>query len=194
MSELDFTFLGYTLAGVGLFFICCAVLQKKPKHILEEAFGVSSGVLRELKSSVFKKNQLVLGYACILLAICLNVFSHTLVDSSGGSILDSRAPVLLVVAFVTLVAVICGILNYLSRLFSKWHFRKIVTEVVTERNLPFETNIALAVEIGQILGVAREDTDSVDQYLGKMRKHLDLPEESPESRSRRSSRIGLEFR
>ena len=63
---------------VGLFFICCAILQRKPKHILEELFGVYSGGLRHLKDSVFKKNQLVLGFVCILLALILNIFSRSM--------------------------------------------------------------------------------------------------------------------
>ena len=61
MSEFDLSFLSQAMAMVGLFFICVAVLQKKPKHVLEEAFGVGSGAVRELKSAVFKKNQLILG-------------------------------------------------------------------------------------------------------------------------------------
>lgn len=194
MSEFDCNFISLNLAMVGLFFMCCAVLQKKPKHILEEAFGVTSGVLRDLRSSVFKKHQLMLGYFCILLAIVLNIFSQSLADSAGDSLLDSREPILLTTALVGGVTVICGILNYLSRLFSKWYFRRIVTEVVTERHLPFESNVPLALELGQTLGVPLEQGDSVDEYLHKLRKHLDLPLEDPAARRARSNRIGLEFR
>lgn len=194
MEEFDFDFLSLTLGMVGLFFICCAVMQKKPKHILEEAFGVSSGALRELKGSVFKKNQLFLGYSCILLALILNIFSHSLAASSGG-ILDAFNPATLALALVLLVAVLCAILNYLSRLFSKWHFRKIVTEVMTENRLPFESNVPLAIEIGHLLGLERLPDDSVESYLRKLREFLKLP--VPEATRRRATngagRIGLEL-
>ncbi len=194
MVEFDFDFLSLTLAMVGLFFICCAILWKKPKHILEEAFGVSSGVLRDLKASVFKKNQLILGYLCILVALILNIFSHSLAAAEGG-VLDRFNPITLALALVGLVAVLCGILNWLSRLFSKWHFRRIVTEVVTERRLPFESNVPLAIEIGQLLGVARSQEDTVESYLRKLRQHLDLPLlPEPKRPATRTSKIGLEFR
>ncbi len=191
MAEFDLDFVSLTSAMVGLFFITCAVIQKKPKHILEEAFGVSSGFLRDLKASVFKKNQLFLGFFCIVVAVIVNIFSGSLAADHG--ILDQFQPVTLAVAFIVLTGVLCAILNWLSRLFSKWHFRQIVQEVVTENQLPFETNVPLAIEIGHLLGIPRSEDDSVSSYLTKMRATLNLPElEAP----RRSSRvkIGLEFR
>jgi hypothetical protein len=191
MAEFDLDFLSLTSAMVGFFFICCAILQKKPKHILEEAFGMSSGCLRDLKASVFKKNQLVLGYFCIVVAIIVNIFSGSIAAARG--ILDELEPLTLATAFILVTAILCAVLNYLSRLFSKWHFKKIVREVVTENSLPFESNVALAIQIGQLLGLERQDDDSVTSYLAKLRRFLDLPSVEAPRRSTRS-RIGLEFR
>ncbi|MAG55574.1 MAG: hypothetical protein CMJ83_04710 [Planctomycetes bacterium] len=195
MAEFDFDFLSLTMAMVGLFFICCAILQRKPKHILEDAFGVSNQALRDLKSAVFKKNQLVLGYSGIMLAIILNIFSHSMARDDGTRVLDRLDAMTLAAALVGLVAVLCGILNWLSRLFSKWHFKKIVKVVVTERHLPFESNVSLAVEIGQLLGVSLEPGDSVEAYVTKLREFLELPAE-PETKRRvtRNSRVGIDFR
>lgn len=194
MVEFDLEFLSLTLGLVGLFFICCAVLQKKPKQILEEAFGVAGGALRDLRASVFKRNQLVLGFVAIFTATVLRIFSHALAARDGG-ILDQFNAVTLALALGALVAALCGILNYLSRLFSKWHFKQIVTEVVTERRLPFETNVPLAIEIGQLLGLGRGEDDSVESYLRKLRVFLNLPPEpEPKRPTTRSSKIGIEFR
>ncbi|NRA95665.1 MAG: hypothetical protein HRU14_05590 [Planctomycetes bacterium] len=195
MAEFDFDFLSLAMTMVGLFFICCAVLQKKPKHILEEAFGVANPALRDLKSAVFKKHQLVLGYACIMLALILNIFSHSMARDDGAHLLDQLDPITLAAALVALVAILCGVLNWLSRLFSKGHFRRIVRSVVTERDLPFESNVSLAVEIGQLLGLELEPGDSVETYVRKLRLFLELPEEpSSERRRTRNSRVGIEFR
>lgn len=195
MAEFDFDFVSLIMSMVGLFFICCAIALKKPKHILEEMFGVYSGGLRDLKSSVFKKHQLFLGYGCIAFAIILNVFSRSLARADEHAILDSLNPLTLALALVGLVAVLCAILNYLSRLFSKWHFRKIVTEVIKEHRWPFESNVTLAAEVGQLLGLQRDPDDTVDVYLAKLRDHLDLPAAPErERRTTRTSRIGLEFK
>lgn len=195
MSDFDFSFLSQAMAMVGLFFICVAVQQKKPKHILEEAFGVSSGAVRDLKAAVFKKNQLVLGYLWIMLAIVLNIFSQTLVSGDGETVLDRLNPLTLAAALIGVVAVLCAVLNYLSRLFSKWQFRNIVRDVITERHWPLESNVPLTVEIGQLLGVKLESGDSVEAYIARLRKLLDIP--PPPQNPRRQSRtggIGLEFR
>ena len=195
MAEFDFDFLSLAMTMVGLFFICCAVQQKKPKHILEDEFGVANPALRDLKATVFKKHQLVLGYACIMLAIILNIFSYSIARDDGTYLLDRLNPATLAAALVALVAVLCGVLNWLSRLFSKGHFRSIVRAVITERDLPFESNVSLAVEIGQLLGLELEPGDSVETYIRKLRLFLELPEEPPSERRRtRNSRVGIDFR
>ncbi|HMS16293.1 MAG TPA: hypothetical protein PKA37_05585 [Planctomycetota bacterium] len=195
MSEFDLSFLSQAMAMVGLFFICVAVLQKKPKHVLEEAFGVGSGAVRELKSAVFKKNQLILGYLWIMLAIVLNIFSEAIVRADGTTVLDKLNALTLAAALIGVVAVLCAVLNYLSRLFSKWQFRKIVKDVITERHLPFESNVPLTLELGQLLGVQREAGDSVEAYIARLRKNLDIPQPQPaQRRNSRTGSIGLEFR
>jgi hypothetical protein len=195
MSEFDLSFLSQAMAMVGLFFICVAVLQKKPKYVLEEAFGVSSGAVRELKAAVFKKNQLVLGYLWIMLAILINIFSQTIARIDGSTVLDKLNAVTLAAALISVVALLCAVLNYLSRLFSKWQFRKIVKDVITERHLPFESNVPLTMEIGQLLGVKLEAGDSVEAYIARLRKDLDIPlPPNSQRRNTRTGSIGLEFR
>ena len=195
MVEFDFNFLTRSLGMVGLFFICCAIIQNKPKHVLEERFGVYKGGLRSLKGSVFKKNQLVLGFSCVLLALILDQFSSVLARSDGRGILNNAKPLTLIVVWLLFVGALCGILNYLCRRWSKWHFRRIITEVVTEHRWPFGENVALALEIGELVGIARQDDDTVERYLTKLKNYLELPvEEAKEKPSVRSQRLGLNFK
>jgi hypothetical protein len=195
MVEFDFNFLTRSLGMVGLFFICCAIIQNKPKHVLEERFGVYKGGLRSLKGSVFKKNQLVLGFSCVLLGLMLDQFSSVLARSDGRGILNNAKPLTLIVVWLLFVGALCGVLNYLCRRWSKWHFRRIITEVVTEHRWPFADNVALAVEIGELVGVARQDDDTVERYLVKLKSHLELPSEETKDRpSVRSQRLGINFK
>jgi hypothetical protein len=195
MVEFDFNFLTRSLGMVGLFFICCAIIQNKPKHVLEERFGVYKGGLRSLKGSVFKKNQLVLGFSCVLLGLILDQFSTVLARSDGHGILNNAKAFTLIVVWLFFVGALCAVLNYLCRRWSKWHFRRIITEVVTEHRWPFDENVALAVEIGELVGVPRQDDDTVERYLAKLKNHLALPaDESKERPSVRSQRLGLNFK
>ncbi|MEE9392733.1 MAG: hypothetical protein V3W41_09530 [Planctomycetota bacterium] len=173
MSQFDVEFLSLALATVGLFFICCAVLQKKPKHVLAELFGVNKRGLRDLKSSVFKRNQVVMGFLCVVMAIVVDVFIAPAPDADG--ILEDLSPGAKVLALIAFLVALCGILNYLSRLWSKAAFKRLVFEVVTEYQWPFEENMVLTKEIGKLLGVPQSDDDTVEAYVARIRKHLKIP-------------------
>ncbi|MEZ6197412.1 MAG: hypothetical protein R3F20_17070 [Planctomycetota bacterium] len=189
MSKFDFDFASLGLATIGLFFICCAIVQKKPKHILEEAFGLYRGGLRDLKSSVFKRNQVVMGFCCVVLAIVLNIFSPA--TGPEGGLLGDLSPFAKVAALVFFMVVLCGVLNYLSRLWSKASFKRLVYEVATEYRWPFEENMVLTREIGRLLGIVESDEDTVQSYVARIRRHLNLPREIPrDSAQRRISQFG----
>jgi hypothetical protein len=130
-----------------------------------------------------------------MLAILINIFSQTIARIDGSTVLDKLNAVTLAAALISVVALLCAVLNYLSRLFSKWQFRKIVKDVITERHLPFESNVPLTMEIGQLLGVKLEAGDSVEAYIARLRKDLDIPlPPNPQRRNTRTGSIGLEFR
>jgi hypothetical protein len=195
MVDFDFNFLTRSLGMVGLFFISCAIIQNKPKHVLEERFGVYKGGLRSLKGSVFKKNQLILGFSCVLLGVVLDQFSPVLARKDGQGLLNKANALTLIIVWMGFVGILCGLLNYLCRRWSKWHFRRIITEVVTEHRWPFGDNVALAVEIGELLGVGRSDDDTVERYLAKLKHHLEIPADDGKDRSPvRSQRLGLNLK
>ncbi|MFT7618222.1 MAG: hypothetical protein ACI97A_001863 [Planctomycetota bacterium] len=173
MSDADYDFLGLALATVGLFFICCAVQHKKPRHILEEAFGIYRGRLRELKTSVFKRNQVVMGYLCVVVAIVLNIYGSSKPGTSG--IVDQLGTVGQIFGLIALIATLCGVLNYFSRLWSKASFKRLVYEVVTEYQWPFEENMVLTKEIGKLLQIPQNDDDTVETYVARIRTHLKIP-------------------
>ncbi len=182
MSDADYDFLGLVLATVGLFFICCAIQHKKPRHILEEAFGIYRGRLRELKTSVFKRNQVVLGYLCVVVAIVLNIYGASKPGTSG--IVDNFGTVGQIFGMIALIAILCGVLNYFSRLWSKASFKRLVYEVVTEYQWPFEENMVLTKEIGKLLQIPQRDDDTVETYVARIRNHLKIPHPMPGSREK----------
>ena len=185
MSEFDFDFASLVLATVGFYFICCAIVQKKPKHILEEAFGLYRGGLRDLKSSVFKRNQVVMGFLCVVLAIVFNLFGASSARSTG--LLDGLGAVPLVALMVGSMTALGGVLNYFSRVWSKSSFKRLVHDVVTEYDWPLEENMVLTQEIGKLLGLPQNGDDTVESYVLRLRRHLDLPIPTEAETRRRSS-------
>lgn len=195
MVPFDLDFLSRSLGMVGLFFICCSILQQKPKHLLEESFGVYRGGLRHLRGAVFRKNQLALGFICALAALILSQFSHIIGRKDGQGLLNNAAAPTLVATWLLLLVALCGILNYLCRLFSKRYFKRVIREVAAEHKWPFETNMNLTTEIGDLLGVARRPEDTVEAYVLRLKEHLALPYEDERRRSpTRSSKLEVSFK
>lgn len=187
MSEFDFDFLSLSFSTVGLFFICCAVMYKKPRHILEEAFGIYRGGLRDLKASVFKRNQVVAGFLCVVLAIVFNIFGSG--TPAGTGTLDRFAVPFRVVLIIGFIPALAGVLNYFCRLWSKRDFKAAVASFVKEYNWPFEQNMVLTQEIGKLLGVDHGDSDTVETYVSRLRDHLELPRPAAGPGPRRLSRF-----
>ena len=191
MSEFDYDFLSLALATVGLFFICFAAVNKKPRHILEEAFGIYQGGLRDLRASVVKRNQIVMGFCCVVCAIIINLFSTS--SPQAGGYLGDLGTIPKAASLIGFMTALCGVLNYLSRLWSKAAFRSLVHEVVTEYQWPFEENMVLTREIGKLLGIPQRDNDTVESYVARIRGHLKIPLDGPQQPSRlerRLSRLG----
>jgi hypothetical protein len=195
MVLFDLEFLGRSLGMVGLFFICCAILQHKPKHLLEESFGVHRDGLRQLRGSVFRKNQLALGFLSALAGLILSQFGHLIGRSDGQGLLINASASTLILTWLLFVVVLCAVLNYLCRLFSKRHFKRVVREVVAEHRWPFEKNMTLTTEIGDLLGVVREVDDSVERYVARLKEHLALPVEEVRPRiATRSTKLEVSFK
>lgn len=191
MSEFDFDFLSLALATVGLLFICFAAVNKKPRHILEEAFGLYRGGLRDLRASVFKRNQIVMGFCCVVCAIVVNLFSTG--QPEVGGYLGDLGVIPKAACLIGFMTALCGILNYFSRLWSKAAFRSLVHEVVTEYQWPFEENMVLTREIGKLLSIPQSDNDTVEAYVARIRSHLKIPLDGSSTSSRlerRLSRLG----
>lgn len=189
MSDFEYDFISLILAMVGLFFICWATIQKKPRHILEEAFGLSTGKLRDFKASILKRNQVVLGYVTVVMAIFTNLFASTNAREPGR--IDSWSFVAKAALLTGGLTALCGVLNYLCRLWSKASFKRHLVEIVTEQRFPFEKNIALTKEIGKLLGVAQTEHDTVESYVARVRGHLKIPAGlEANSAPRRLSRLG----
>jgi hypothetical protein len=195
MVPFDLDFLSRSLGMVGLFFICCSILQTKPKHLLEENFGVYRGGLRRLRGAVFQKNQLVLGFLCALFALILSQFSHIIGRKDGRGLLNNASPGVQIAAWLLFLVVLCGVLNYLCRLFSKRYFLRAIREVAAEHKWPFETNMTLTTEIGDLLGVERRPEDTVAEYVARLKAHLALPYGAEPRRSpTRTSKLEVSFK
>lgn len=182
MGRSDLEFLSLAIGIVGTFFVCAAVQVKRPKHILEEAFGISREQLREVHSAVQKRTWLLIGFACNVIALLVLMFSRGASLAEGNVLLESLTT--LESALVVLAAGVVLALGLLhgSRLWSRRYFRNMVIEVLTENQLPLESNVPLAREIGALLGVPADENDTVPSYMRRLRQRLNLPQSPDEVR------------
>ncbi|MSR75096.1 MAG: hypothetical protein EXS14_06480 [Planctomycetes bacterium] len=184
MGRNDLEFLSLALGIVGTFFICAAVQVKRPKHILEDAFGVVTEHLREVRSAVLKRNNLFMGFGCNVIALLLLIFSRNLDMPEHYVLLDGCDAFGLGGILLGFGVLLGMVLHWASRIYGRRYFRRMVFEVVTENRLPLETNVALAIEVGTLLGVTRDPDDTVESYIVKLRQRLNLPRSDERMRLR----------
>ncbi len=175
MFDYDFDFLVGVLGMTGVYFVCTAALWTKPRHQLEEYFGVYKGGLRNLRASVFRKHQTILGGVVLVLALLLHQFRDLLADHSPGGVLKGHAWPLFGAIWLGSIASLCAVLGVSVRRFSQWQFRRIIQDIVEEHRWPFAKNTDLTLEIGALLGVPRKDDDTIETYMARLRQLLRLP-------------------
>jgi hypothetical protein len=185
MGRSDLEFLSLAIGIVGTFFLCAAVQVKRPKHILEEAFGISREQLREVHSAVQKRTWLLIGFACNVVALLVLMVSRSAELSDGSVLLSSFSPMESALTVLALGVVLALSLLQGSRIWARRYFRDMVIEVLTENRLPLESNVPLAREIGSLLGVPPDDNDTVPSYMRRLRQRLNLPQNSDAVRSPR---------
>lgn len=175
MVDYDFDFLVGVLGMAGVYFVCTAALWTKPRHQLEEYFGVYQGGLRNLRAAVFRKHQTILGGVVLLVAILLHQFRDLLANHESRSLLKACPWPAFVAVWLLSIATLCVVLGVSIRRFSQWQFRRIIQDILKEHRWPFAKNTELTLEIGNLLGVRRKEDDTIETYIARLRKDLNLP-------------------
>lgn len=185
--------IGLTFNIVGAFFIVNSLVFKRPRRILQEHFGVEKRrSLASIRNYVMSQVQLVIGFVFLIAGYFLELADHLASELNdrdefafAPSVLEVAALLLLSMAVVTLVLKVCQIF------WTKWTFRRILLEFFRDQPWALDKHPQIAREVAEILGVEQKKEDSIGDFMGRLKKYLDVdaskaapPPETPMPRGR----------
>lgn len=169
----DWTSLGIVTAMLGAFLIASATLLEHPRRLVARYFGRKSGRLQSVREYVYNRLQVVLGFAFLLIGFGMQLVGHFMSLPPGAEPLN--------MAWVGLI--VLGVVSMLLSgwWWSLWAFRRYVREYFTEHKVSFESEGALAREVGELFGVEPGVNDTVATYAARLREAANLPQPAPRS-------------
>ncbi|MCA9000608.1 MAG: hypothetical protein KDB61_01700 [Planctomycetes bacterium] len=172
-SNPDWTSLGIVTAMLGAFLIASATLMEHPRRLVARYFGRKSGRLQSVREYVYNRLQVVLGFAFLLVGFGMQLVGHFMSLPPGAEPLN--------MAWVGAIVFVVVALLVGGWWWSLWAFRRYVREYFTEHQANFETEGALAREVGELFGVEPGVNDTVATYAARLRQAANLPRPSPRS-------------
>lgn len=178
---LDWVGVGIVLSVVGGFLLANAILFRHPKSLVEEHFRGSRPSLGAIRDYVFHRVQVHLGFLFLLVGFGLQLFGRY-------TMTPRTTPEFPMVAVgVSLLAVIA--LEAGGWWLSHALFRRYVREDFLRHPPDFETDTALAREVGALFGMRSSGEETVTSYAERLRRELGLPD--PGRRVPRAPRVPL---
>ncbi|MCC6406142.1 MAG: hypothetical protein IT453_03175 [Planctomycetes bacterium] len=160
--------LGTSLAILGLFLVANAILLRSSRSLIEERFGGRRMKLRSIRELVFQRVQMTLGFGFLIVG-----FGAELYGAINPPPPD--APPTSVSLWIGLV-VFLGVVSELGAWWFSLHsFRRQLRRWFRENPPEFETDMALAREVGEVFGVESSGEDTVESFCARVREELELP-------------------
>ena len=158
--------LGWCLIILGAFFISLAIIVKSPRTMMRELLNVKVDRLKTFKYYIARRLEAALGFLFVLLGAALQIYSQ----------LEQSAKTLGVALVVTvLVMCVLGVLAYRSCSFlAKTIFIRLFKSYAARYRFPIHRDEDLMKELGDILGILRDDDETIETFSKKIRDKLDL--------------------
>jgi hypothetical protein len=183
LRDTDWWGVGLVLCLVGGFLLANAILFRSPKGLVEEHFQGARPKLRSIRDYVFHRVQVHLGFFFLLAGFGLQLFGHY-----NGAPATTELPVF---AIGVVVLWVVG-LEIGGWWLSHALFRRYLREYFLQHPPDFETDIALAREVGRLFDMKSSADETVQSYVERLRRELRLPAlDRPGRRERPLARVGL---
>lgn len=160
--------LGASLAILGLFLVANAILLRGPRSLIEERFGGRRLKLRSIREVVFQRVQMTLGFAFLIAGFAAQLYGVLNPPVANATPTSTSLWIGLVVFL--------GVAGELGAWWFALHsFRRQLHRWFVENPPEFETDMALAREVGEVFGVESTGEDTVESYCLRVRRAIGLP-------------------
>jgi hypothetical protein len=170
LVALDAFGIGLVLVLVGCFLLANSLLFHDPRALLREHFGAPRARLASIRGYIFHRLQVQLAFLLLLMGFALELYGHYAVAPAGRDAPAREFPLVWVGAIVLAVVALEAGGWWLSHALFLRHLRKHFRAHPPE----LENDLALARELGALLGIHSSGDDSVQSYLARIRRRIGL--------------------
>jgi hypothetical protein len=181
----DWIAIGLVLSILGAFLLGNAILFRHPRTLVGEFFGSRTGArgvrLHAIREYVFHRAQVAVGFTYLVGGFGLELLGRyrSTPPEAGAPTAQPTFPA----AWVGAILVLTIALLALAWWWARHSFRRHVRGHLRREPPEFESDLRLAREVGDLFGVESQDDDTVQSYLERLHRAIDLP--PPEPRGRR---------
>lgn len=175
-ESADWVLIGLVWSIAGCFLLANAILFRHPRELVAEHFGASRKRLTSIKSYLFHRVQVSIGFLLLLAGFGLQLFGRARDASRPPEMAPGETgfPVEWVGLTVLLIAgLIAGGWWISHRLFQRY-----VREYLVENDIELESDSKLTREVGELFGMEPAPEDTVQSYAAKVRQRARLPFQS----------------
>ncbi len=166
MESPELLVIGLTCNLVGVFFLANSIIFRRPRKVIEEFFGVGAGSLEQIRDYALNKIQVVIGFLFLNAGFLLQAFASL-------DLLAERGWTALVCAAILVFA---GIVYLVGAIYSRLSFKRYLQEFFARHAWSFTDNMALTKEIGKFLGIHLSNDMTVEEFVHRVKKALDVPD------------------
>lgn len=186
LRQPDWIVVGLVLAIAGTFLLANAILFRDPREMLRDAFGLDRQRLGSIRTYIFHRVQVTLGFLLMLSGFALQLFGR----SSQELDTTREFPILWVGLTVAAVA----LAQLLGWWISRRLFQRYVRQLLIEGDVELESDSKLTREVGELFDVEMLNEDTVQSYAARVRARVRLPRPSSTSVLHREGRDGRDAR
>lgn len=170
------------LAILGCFLLANSIVFRHPRVLVSEFFGGEEKRLTTIRSYIFHRVQIHLGFLFLLLGFGLQLFGR--LEAGAGQAaepaLGSSGFPLEWLGFMLLTV---GLLEIAGWWLSHALFRRYVRLHFRVHPPDLEADMGLARELGELFGIRSAGDDSVQSYLLRIRQRIGILGASPRPRA-----------
>lgn len=167
-SAPDGRVLGLWLAMLGVLLIANAALLRNPRSLVEERFEARRLKLTSIRDLVFHRMQMTLGFGYLVAGFIAQLYGHV----SPPDEAVQRSSFSLWIGLIVMLGLSSVVVAWW---WSTHTFRRHVRDYFVEHPPDFETETALAREVGELFDVETRGDDTVQSYVARLRQVLALP-------------------